>query len=261
MKHEKLKKSPLAYVLAQVKISSIENIEKYVPELQDDIRKEDFPTFNKINLQTIEINENIKPNICTATQWHFKDKESETGILLDKQAITIHTSRYQGFDAFTSTIKKVLTVFNKTLGIALSTRIALRYINVVQTNIEKYINRELLGFYNKADKEFLSNTETIHRNEDEDKYTVIRSTHNKNFRISEKNLLIPLDLASVANHLSFEHQKQPENDYVIIDIDNFYRKQSEFDIQSIMKKLSALHSEIYDIFCNASTSDALKSWT
>ncbi len=35
--HPKLSKSPLTYVLAQVKFTSIGDIEKYVPEFQDKI--------------------------------------------------------------------------------------------------------------------------------------------------------------------------------------------------------------------------------
>ena len=95
--HKLLSKSPITYVLAQVRFTNIESIEKYVPDIQDKIRNY-FPKFNNINIHTIELKENQAPTPSSISQWHFMDKDSVMGVLLDGNSITIHTSKYDHFD-------------------------------------------------------------------------------------------------------------------------------------------------------------------
>ena len=51
---KKLSNLPLTYVVAQVKISPVDSIEKFVPTLQEEIRQ-DFPIKDNIVIQNIQI--------------------------------------------------------------------------------------------------------------------------------------------------------------------------------------------------------------
>jgi len=257
MPNKKLSKSPITYVLAQVKISSVEDISSYVPKLQESIRK-DFPIDEKLNIQTVELKNETAPNIYTAIHWHFKDKDSLVGIILDKQSITIHTSKYNGFDKFNSQIEGILEKFNKILDISLSTRIGLRYINIIQSNLKEYVKPALLGFYEEKDDNFLARVDTTHKTEEG--FIKIRSVHPKNVEVIHENKFVPPDLITLADRLSFKHFREINNEYLMLDIDNFYQKQCDFNIANITNVFSKLHERIYKTFCTAVTYEALKNW-
>lgn len=257
MTNKTLKKSPITYVLAQVKISAIEDIESYIPKLQESIRKK-FPIPQKVSIQTVELKNEVAPNVYASTQWHFKDKESLVGIIVDKRSITIHTSKYIGFDEFQFKVKDILGKFNKILEISLSTRIGLRYINIVRSNFKKYVNPSLQGFYDKDDDNFLSNVETTRKTEDG--FIRVRAIHPKNVAVVHQNKLVPQDLCASADQLSFvEHGKIGE-EYIMLDIDNCCQKQNDFDIDDIAEVFEKLHKGIYETFCSAVTKEALKNW-
>jgi uncharacterized protein (TIGR04255 family) len=259
MNKRKLRKSPVTYVLAQIKTSSILQLEKYIPELQEAIRP-CFPIFHKIDIQTFEIKPNINPNLYSAKQWHFLNKESTTGILLDSDAITIHSTLHNTFEALIENFSDVLNKFNKILNISLCTRIGVRYINVITSNLEKYIKKELLGFHLNNKSNFISNTETIQ--ETQIGLIRIRSAHigHTNIINHNKNNLIPADLAQTAEYLSFGHHKQPTGSFVILDIDHFAEKQNDFDTKKIIHELSQLHEDIYNAFHSAVTNTAIQDW-
>jgi uncharacterized protein (TIGR04255 family) len=257
MPNKKLSNSPLTYVLAQIRISSVEEISSYVPKLQEAIRKE-FPIYKKVDIQTVELKNEAAPNIQTSTQWHFKDKESLVGIIVDRQAITIHTSKYNGFDAFNLQIKKILERFNKILEISLSTRVGLRYINIIQSNLKKYVHSSLLGFYEEADDNFLANVETTHKTEEG--FIKVRAIHPRNATVIHQEKLVPPNLITSADQLSFKHYGEVNKEYIMLDIDNFHQKQRDFNVIDITKTLSKLHERIYKTFCVAVTKEALKNW-
>jgi uncharacterized protein (TIGR04255 family) len=264
--HKKLSKPPLTYVLAQVKISAIENIKQYIPKLQDSIRKK-FPIFDRIEIQNVEIKPSSKsytPYTYSTRQWNFKDKKSLTGIVLDSGTINIHTSKYEGFDEFMKQVEYVLAEFNKRLDIDLFTRIGLRYINIIDSNIDKNIQKNLLGFQSETHgDQFLSKTETIQKTGNV--YIKLRATHTGSNKIISNidNKLVPPDLAANAGNLLFEHYKMPKDRYVMLDIDSFNDdlEPADFDVESIKTKIYKLHNNIYEVFSKAITSNAKKEWS
>lgn len=264
--HKKLKNPPLTYVLAQVKMSAIENLVKYIPELQDSIRKE-FPIYNKVEIQSVEIRQGHDPkaNITKTVQWHFKDKKALMGIILDSNTINVHTSKYEGFNTFIEQIEHILATFNQQLDIDLSTKIGLRYVNVIRSDVENFLRKELLGFHlEDSENNFLSKAETHQQINDE--YIKIKTTYIGNSKIIEpnRNRLVPNDLAESVRGLSFEHHKKPDNKYAFLDIDGSCgnpSKPTDFKLQNIKAVLTKLHNNIYEAFSGAITDKAMKGWS
>ncbi|MCK4609286.1 MAG: TIGR04255 family protein [Gammaproteobacteria bacterium] len=258
--HKKFSNPPLTYVLAQVKISAIEMIEQYIPHLQESIRDR-FPIFDKREVRNVEISASSEPKTYVTKQWHFKDKESLLGIMIDSKAINIHTSKYEGFNKFLEQMTHVLTEFNKQLRISLSTRIGLRYINIIDSNIDKNIQKNLLGFQlQDSGEKFLSKTETIQQIEDG--YIKISSNHIGNSKIigNTNNILVAPDLVISAETLSFAHHKSPDGRYLMLDIDGFCDESFDFDVQNIKPKLTNLHDNVYEVFAKSITANAKKEW-
>ncbi len=262
---KKLINSPLTYALAQIKFSNIESIENYIPELQEDIRGE-FPFFNKIKVDTVQIQPHISPIASSITLWHFMDKESVLGILLDTNSITIHTSKYINFTNLAEKFKNVLISFNKRLKIAMCTRIGLRYVNVITSELSESIKPELLGFNTKSNPDvypnkFLAKTEVTQ--ESNLGIINIKSLHFGNIDIMRgmTNLHVTPELSQMSQFLSFEHHSKPTEESLILDIDHYQNRNTEFSIEEVIAQMSNLQEVIYKTFCLAITDKAIKKWS
>jgi uncharacterized protein (TIGR04255 family) len=261
--HNKLSKPPVTYVLAQVKISSIEKMKDYVPQLQDKIRSL-FPHHQEMNISIIQWKEG-QPTSSTLKQWHFMDKEKRVGIVLDKQNIVIHTSDYEQFAPLLESFETVLTEFNEILDISLFTRLGLRYINLIDDGLS-HIDRGLQGFRLEDNEfkedQFLARSETTQINEEG--VVKIQATHIGDKKITDgiQNIFVPPDLSDVANVLSFKKHKdrEPKGEFLILDIDHFSKEQGDFDVSEISAYFHKLQETIYRVFCQAVGKENLASW-
>lgn len=260
--HPKLSKPPVTYVLAQVKFSNIENIESRIPELQEKIRRS-FPHYEKVNIQKIHLIEGRQADLAALIQWHFMDKAKQTGIILDNQTLTIHTSRYEQFHPLLDSFEKVATQFHEVLKISLSTRLGLRYINLIDNGLDN-INPRLQGFQltdNEFNKDqFLAKTETTQRSQAG--FVKVQATRiaNKKVIAGIQNIFAPPDLADIAKLLSFNHYKEPEREFLILDIDHFNNDQSDFDVKEILQRFHKLQELVYKAFCQAIGQANLTNW-
>lgn len=259
--HEKLKHPPVTYVLAQVKFSNIESIERYVAELQEEIRGE-FPLFNKIKVDMVQIHPNVSPIASSTINWHFMDKASVLGVLLDNNSITIHTSKYLDFTSLSEQFEDVLTRFNKKLKIAVSTRIGLRYVNLIPSNVINLVKPELLGLCDKNNPalsldKFFSKTEVT---QESNLGTMnIKSLYFANKEIMKGiiNSKVTPELSQLAQFLSFAHHKEVVGESLILDIDHFQIKNTDFSVKNIISQLKDLQEVIYQMFCFAVTNNAI----
>ena len=261
--HKRLSKSPISYVLAQIRFTSIESIKKYIPEIQDKIRH-DFPIFQKITIHALEMREDGQPSPSIIHQWHFMDKDSVTGILLDGKSITIHTSKYDQFDGLISKLKKALGDMNEILNISLFVRLGVRYINIVENNLDEYIKKGLLGFHLEGksfDKnKYLVNSELTQKSSRG--LIRVKSTlfGSKEIISGQPNVLIPPELFNVANYLSFVHHNQPKDKFLMLDIDHSDETKGDFEIEKVISGLKDLQDAAYQAFHEAVTEKALKIW-
>jgi len=261
--HQQLSKAPVTYVLAQVKFSSIENIASYIPQLQDEIR-DLFPHYNILSIQAIELkNAQQPPDFTVLTQWHFIDKEKQMGIILDKQAIILHTNKHEKFQTLLSIFETIIARFNKVLKISLSTRLGIRYINLIEHGLQK-VNIGLRGFQllNNGFKEdqFITNTETTQFSQEG--IIKIKSTLVKNKTVigNTFNIFVPLDLVDTAKSLSFQHLTEPKNGFLMLDIDHFSDEQDDFDMANILNRFRQLQEGVYQAFCQSVEKENLKDW-
>jgi uncharacterized protein (TIGR04255 family) len=261
---KKLTKSPLTYVLGQVKISPIVDMQRHIPNIQEKLRK-DLPKFNEI--ETLDVN--VQPNqkdVRVNTRWHFYDKESTTGLLLEKDTLIFHTTNYNTFDQFSDFLEKTLKNINEVLNIGLCTRLGLRYINFVDENIEKFIQKPLLGFPLNFD-DIKESNQGFHRTESISKTKCdgiikIQSTLTNINQINKNdfNLFVPPDLSPVAGLLTFI-RNDPKDKFFLLDIDHFmFKKDVDFNMKEIIENFGSLHAGISNAFLSAITSEGKTSW-
>ncbi|HAT2016931.1 TPA: TIGR04255 family protein [Legionella pneumophila] len=260
--HPKLSKQPLTYVLAQVKFTSIEDIANYIPQLQNKIRDE-FPHFDEVSIQAIQLREGERPYPIVFTQWHFMDKKKQMGIILDKHSVTIHSNKYERFQPFIDTFEQVISTFHDKLSFSLFTRLGLRYINFIKDGVDK-INSGLQGFRLSGDKfpsnNFMAKIEATQPTQEG--IIKIKSIHieNKDIINSGENIFVPPDLIDTAKLLSFEYFTKPQEAFLILDIDHFNNKQEDFVIPTIIDSFHKFHEIIYQGFCEAVGDENLSNW-
>src|ERR1700677_1858743 len=125
--HTKLEKSPLSYVLAQIRFPSIESMEKYIPLIQEEIRGQ-LPYIEESSLNNITVTPQGMENKIEKS-WNFIDKEKTNAILINKNSISFQTSDYQSSEELFENFKSALIKINNIIKISLVARIGLRYIN------------------------------------------------------------------------------------------------------------------------------------
>ncbi|MFN7096781.1 MAG: TIGR04255 family protein [Gammaproteobacteria bacterium] len=265
--HQKLATSPITYVLAQVIFTNIESISDYIPRLQDKIR-ELFPHFQTMNSQIIPLINGQQVMPSSNIQWHFIDKNKHTGIILDGRSITIHTSLYSNFEMLLDKFCQILKWGNEILKFGLITRTGLRYINFIANDLDK-IEQHILGFKLNVDEDkdtlvpdkFLTKTETVQLSHCG--VIKIQATHiSDKASIAEiRNTFITPELIDGASMLSFEHYKEPEKDFLLLDIDHFNDHQFEFDVEKIRNNFKQLQEVIYQVFCRAVGNNILAYWS
>jgi uncharacterized protein (TIGR04255 family) len=257
-------------MLAQVNISPIAAIADFVPQLQE-VFRQDFPEYKSVNVQChIELPTKTITDFVNQ-QWHFLDKEASTGILFDSNIIIVHTNRYKGFVDIIEIIKGVLNKFNEKLKISSYKRLGLRYVNVVQNDIDDYLKKEFLGFPLPTNElelyvnKFLTKTEKIQEFKQGSTIKIQSTYVGKDILRTDVNNLVPLDLAQTAGILSFPQEKQPKDDFLILDIDHFIEQQllpyKDFAVDNIIAAFDDLHEVVDEVFYSAITKKAVQDWS
>jgi uncharacterized protein (TIGR04255 family) len=122
-----LANGPLVALLIQIQFSPILQISKYIPSIQDELRRKGFPLFKQVE------GEGVPPFEGNYEQWMFIANDYSKNIVLDNQKIT-----YQVFDCGTYSCENyakdfiaIINSFNHTVDISSIIRIGLRWVNSI----------------------------------------------------------------------------------------------------------------------------------
>ena len=249
-----LRHAPLIYVVAQVRFSAIVAIEKYVPDIQEKLRHKGFPRFLKAQVQEVALQLDAAPKLSTSDRFEFQDKDASLGIVLQSNSVAVHTNRYSNYEDFEEHIKTALMAVNRVVGISLSERIGLRYVNLIRLkpneSWREYLHEGLLGLDSASIgvESWISNSQFIGK------------THVGQLavRCSRSGQPFPLDLLTDTLHYSLELAK--EEIVTTLDFDHFVEETTEFKVAKAVSTLEQLHESLDKVFMAAVTSDALAKW-
>jgi uncharacterized protein (TIGR04255 family) len=220
----KLTKKPLALVLIQTRFSPISNLDKYIPEIQDELRRSGFPyltakTGMRLDVTPEEIRQTAMP------QWVFETVDKETSLILDERQVLLQTVQYESFEPFLERYLALLdTVMRKTdhSSFGVIERLGLRYVDQVlkqgdDDDIASYLRPELRGmestFFRNSPKRYsfatLGDTELRNGRKGKLSIRIIRNN---------EGLDLPPDLIPDAPRRS--RQIGPGQDLALIDMDH-----------------------------------------
>jgi uncharacterized protein (TIGR04255 family) len=255
----KLGKSPLVFVLTQIRISPVLRMEEYIPRIQERLRHIGYPRFTQSQLQQVVLGPvpTVQPEVRTSTRWLFIDRDAKAGVVVAPEFVVLETTAYETFDHFMAQLEPVLDVVGEVAEVSLSERLGLRYIDLVlpdseESGVSRYMQPGLLGL----DETELETDETVHRYElrartgiGELVFRVARST---------RGALMPPDITPLDLKLSVT--EPVETPHAILDFDHFSEVPREYRPGDLIEVLWELHDHIDRAFRLAVTEYALKQW-
>jgi uncharacterized protein (TIGR04255 family) len=249
-----LRNAPLIYVVAQVRFSAIVAIEKFVPEIQEKLRHKGFPRFARGQVMEIALQPDGTPKFNAVERYEFQDKDARLGIVLQSNSLAVHTNNYLNYEKFEEEIKTALIEVHRVVGINLSERIGLRYVNLIRLQeAEKwadYLHEGLLGLEPRAVNvdHWLSRSEAIGTTQ-VGKLAV---------RFSQSEQAFPPDLVTSSLHYSLELAKGEI--VTTLDFDHFVESVSDFSVAGAISTLEKLHESLDLVFAASVTTGALSKW-
>lgn len=267
-RYEPLSAQPLVLVLCQVRYSPVRVIERHVPAIQEQFRRQGFPIerAGKVQQVTFAAGGDVPVQVDEQQRWEYRTKEETTSILVMQDSVILQTTDYTRFEEFAERLRFALdTVLTATdhgsLGVV--HRVGLRYIDVVRprpTADHRFYLRP--GLHGVADDVFQRETHRLHV-ESRGRTAVgeQRLDGTMVVRISqhEQGLPLPPDLVATAPKLP-KTEQAPER-VTLIDMDHYVEGNFPPDAEWIVGTSYAMHDDLVETFHNhVVTSEAIDEW-
>jgi uncharacterized protein (TIGR04255 family) len=254
----RLSRSPLVYVVAQVRISAVIAIDKYIPDIQEQLRHRGFPRFKREQVRHLRLDFGAEPKFNISERFEFLNKDQTTGLILAPDFVALHGSQYQNFENFKEMLGSGLEIIHRALQIGLTERIGIRYVDLVRVRegeaLGDYLQPGLLGLdpTTMGVRSSLSRFEFVGLTE-VGKLIVRCST-------AQGEEFLPPDLEPTS--LKFDITPEPNESRYILDFDHSSEgaEASDFSIKGVLDSMQQLHNNLDLAFRHAVTEQALTRW-
>lgn len=264
----RLSKQPLVLVLGQVRFSSIRQMDRYIPEIQEEFRRKGFPIerAGKVQQFTFVPGGGVPVQVNEQQRWEYRNKDETWSILVMQDSIVLQTTDYERFEDFADKfLHAIRTVLAKTehdqLGVV--QRVGLRYIDVVQPregedeDFRFYLQP---GLHGVLDEVFESGTHRLHV-ESTGRTSVENISGTMIVRIiqNDQGFSLPPDLSNAApKHVS---QAKAGELTTLIDMDHYIEGNFNPDADWIVARAFEMHDHLVETFHkHVVTETAVEVW-
>ncbi|MDN4502932.1 TIGR04255 family protein [Alteromonadaceae bacterium BrNp21-10] len=244
----KLVRQPLVSVLMEVRFSTVLSLEKYIPDIQDAVRKE-YPFFGKEKEHGVAIEKNgLRVN--QTDKFVFWSKEKNSAFHITPERLVFITTSYDRFEGFSKRCSFLISVLADIVSPALYSRLGLRYSDciVTQNNDES----ELFELCQSKDMFFPEPLNELGKK-------VVRKTESA--LETEIGLLVlrtqlgvmtqkVLDDLLPQNYVEIKDDELPSL-RLLLDFDHFWEKpenQKDFNVNAVLEQLEKLHQSSRSAF-------------
>jgi len=253
----KLERSPLVFVLSQIRFPALLKMADYLPEIQESLRQDGFSRFAKEDIQEVTFG---GPSIKAERdiRWVFAARDRSDAVLLAPSFVVYETTRYDVFETFTERFGKVLDLVGSVTKIDLVEQVGLRYVDLiraVQGRPAANFLRECVRGLSKEDLDakssryqFMTQAKTEHG----DLY--VRSFENTGPQF------MPPDLVSTHLQFGVEDDDLKGEFYRVLDIDHIAKGEFDFTAEALIRKLWDLHDHSTKAFRASVTAKAIEYW-
>ena len=251
-----LDKPPIVFVLAQIVISGLLNISKFIPDIQESLRAIGYPRTQKANIFELTMSAERGPSVSGSDKWIFSTKDNSAAVVINERFIVFEVGVYKGFVKFSEDLKNVLDIFKEVTGLELSERLGLRYINLVReassTTFGDLLQPQLLGL--NAESLGLTNATNFYQIRGSSPEGVVTV----NLWQTRDSSFLPPDIDSTG--ISIDSKIEPGESVRILDIDHISNEDRDFTPELLIDALQPMHNRVETIFVSSVTPQALDYW-
>lgn len=253
---EKLSKSPLIYVLAQVRIGAVLKMAEYVPLIQERLRKTGYPLYRASEIRELRFGPG-QPDLTRTARWHFDAPDRSTGFLLQADSLVFHTSAYKTSEDFFAALTQGIAIIHEVVGLEVAERLGLRYVDAFEADpdhrLAAYFHPGVRGI---ALDEIGATQPRLLVNLVADTQIggrlVIRLSQNTGTGF------LPPDLYPM--ELDLHQQFDPGGEIAVLDYDHFIERVMPFSVEDILHVFGALHQVTSGAFRMTVSDFALQAW-
>lgn len=259
----KLKYAPLVLTLASVQIQPVKNMEKYIPEIQDELRDE-YPEIVARSIQKRSYSDDAPPEITyEIDSWQLATAKRDWVVIIGRTNVTLATSaNYEHFSSFAERFSDVLEKVSRIARLKSYRRFGLRQIDNISPFGEHGID-ELVDSRFQPPKELDDFTSDFSQTEVHYRTEIGRLVLRALYSYRESSIpSVPENLQPLLVSLLSPIEQKKVNEVVLLDIDHFveYGELTELNLENMKEQLQMLHIGARDLFFNAVTPDARKLW-
>jgi uncharacterized protein (TIGR04255 family) len=252
-----LPRSPLVFVLGAVQFDPVFTVEKYIPDIQEALRKNGFP---KVRIRMIPHQivrtEDSKLVAEAKKQWEFHDPGNRTSVLVDHDTIVVQTTTYRTYEDLHEIFDLALTTVADRMEVSEILRCGLRYIDIVDAptegSITDWVEPVLLGMSGFEGFERKLGHSTTELLGDQGSMVRIRAS------FLQQGIILPPDLLPC--ELAFTKKPVREEPFAMLDFDHYSVTPFAYDRQTTLDHLAMLHDGVDLAFRRSVTPHALEQW-
>lgn len=246
----KLERSPLVFVLAQLRFSAVLQLERFVPEIQERVRHKGFPLFAQLQSRGVRIGP--KTEFFSNTRYAFMNKDQSAAVILAPDFVVLETNKYDVFERFVGEFENVLSIIGDVAKPAVAERLGLRYVDLMRGDYTKNVVPGLAGLP----------LAPLGVKSVQARLEFVGSAPQGNFIIrlhQVEGRFLPPDLDPIP--LRYTDLEVPPGEVVsLLDLDSFDLEQRDFEPRALVTKMWQLHDFTDRAFRSCVTTDALKAW-
>jgi uncharacterized protein (TIGR04255 family) len=258
----KMKKAPVYFALLQVRFSPVANMAKYVPEIQDLLRKQDYTEFQGQNVTEIALQLQdvaAEPVMTSRPIWTFSNAGKTRSLVLGTDLLTFQTTEYETFEDFVPALITPLRFVHETVQLSGISRVGLRYLDAVQpapgTHLADYLVPGLLGAEVGGAPRSGYGQWIFDRSVSGMPSQLIIRTYR-----APSNLAFPPDLGIPDLTLNARFTERGEMDHAVLDTDHYVEAPLPLDLTLLEAVMTQLHVSINEAFYACVVPEALKAW-
>lgn len=260
MNIQKLTHQPLTLVLAEFRFNVLLNIEKFIPDIQEKLRKA-FPEFIENIHQPVQLTTEGLEFRAPVKSWEFCSRGRTERIRIDANRLVFATTEYDRFPQFQAQCEKALNALISVIEVDLLHRVGLRYNDTIipseNKNINEYVVQEALPpqrLYSLGKHVLIHQTEL--QLTTESGRLVIKTL------MGSHGLPAFPDLVETFGKHAFP--KIDENKPIcVMDFDHIWGSDDEpvdFTIDTALSRLAALHEKSREAFWTMTSDSAKEEW-
>lgn len=252
-----LSKTPLIFVLAQVRVAPITQIETFLPAIQETLRHRGFPQLLKRKFVIKQTPSASEPVQQERVQWEMLNAACTRSVLIDEGSLVLQTTDYDSGESFLADLQVALEAFAQHAKPTDLLRVGLRYVDLIKPIDKLGLDGLVVPALRPSAVPLLWPSIThfweSFRKTGENTKLLIRYTE------AVQGFAFPHDLGPFIS-LRLKQEPKQDNPFGLLDTDHFDECRGIFDVADTVKRAGDLHDILDQTFRELVTPAAIKSW-